>query len=453
MRSLFSGYYRPDEAEFEEFWRSAVFVFDTNVLLEAYALPEKAREELLSVLEKLSNRIWIPYQVALEFYRRRFSKVKDTTKGIAELKDVLENDPVRVISKFESIDFEKWNTGIEDIPLILNQLREVYGKLSTALDAVQKKLPSITLDDPIAERISDIFDRRVGSAPPDQRHLDELFKEGEIRYATKVPPGYSDGKKADLYNDRGLCYQAKFGDLLVWRQLLDHVKTQGVKRVIFITADVKDDWWYSEKSGERLGPQPSLIQEFLSQTGADGFWMYTPDRFLESARAHLNVVVADQTVAQVKQNAEDTANWVESVSRTLGSSSSVGGGMQLLSFSAKQQLRGMIAERNPQAALSSGLGIDIAVIHGDQLTDAYHVFQIRGFELIGPKLATIQHFSGTRHRAIIILDQYLLRKFQGMSLDVFSEYLQTMARCEVVSLMFVAVKDDDLIYLKELNLS
>jgi hypothetical protein len=453
MRNLFSGYYRPDEEEFKEFWRSAIFIFDTNVLLEAYALPEKAREELLSVLEGLSDRIWIPYQVALEFHRRRFSKVKDTTKGIAELRDTLDNDPVRVISKFESIDFEKWNTGINDIPLILNQLREVYGKLGMALDAVQKKLPNITLDDPIAKRISDIFDGRVGSAPPDQRHLDELFKDGESRYATKIPPGYSDSKKADLYNDRNLCYQAKFGDLLVWRQLLDHIKIQGAKRVIFVTADVKDDWWYSEKSGERLGPHPSLTQEFLSQTGAEGFWMYTPDRFLEGARAHLNVVVADQTVAQVKQSAEDLANWVESVTRTLASSSSVGGGMQLLSFSVKQQLRGMIAERNPQATLSSGLGIDIAVIHGDQLTDAYHVFQIRGFELIGPKLATIQHFSGTRHRAIIVLDQYLLRKFSNISHDVFAEYLETMARCEVVSLIFIAVKDDELMYLKELNLS
>ncbi len=44
----------------------ALFVFDTNVLLNLYRYQSGTRDELLNVLAQLSDRIWIPHHVALE---------------------------------------------------------------------------------------------------------------------------------------------------------------------------------------------------------------------------------------------------------------------------------------------------------------------------------------------------------------------------------------------------
>lgn len=36
MKSKFRGYYKPTDEEFDTLWKNAVFVFDTNVLLNLY---------------------------------------------------------------------------------------------------------------------------------------------------------------------------------------------------------------------------------------------------------------------------------------------------------------------------------------------------------------------------------------------------------------------------------
>ena len=67
MSKLFSGYYRPDEDEFRILWESGVFILDTNVLLDLYRYPKELREELVGVLGKLSEQLWLPHQVFLEY--------------------------------------------------------------------------------------------------------------------------------------------------------------------------------------------------------------------------------------------------------------------------------------------------------------------------------------------------------------------------------------------------
>lgn len=41
------------------------------MLLSVYRFAPKAREELLSTLRTLGNRVWVPHQVGLEFHRNR----------------------------------------------------------------------------------------------------------------------------------------------------------------------------------------------------------------------------------------------------------------------------------------------------------------------------------------------------------------------------------------------
>lgn len=67
MKELFRGYFPFSDEENSDMWENCIFVFDTNVLLSMYKYKEKTRTAFIDLLNKIKDRIWIPYHVAYEF--------------------------------------------------------------------------------------------------------------------------------------------------------------------------------------------------------------------------------------------------------------------------------------------------------------------------------------------------------------------------------------------------
>ena len=91
MRQLFPGYYEPSSHEIEEMWRTCVFVFDTNMLLNMYRYSAEARESLFEVLDRLEDRLWIPYQVALEYHDRRMVVIAEQVKAYDAVRQMFDS--------------------------------------------------------------------------------------------------------------------------------------------------------------------------------------------------------------------------------------------------------------------------------------------------------------------------------------------------------------------------
>lgn len=85
----------------------------------------------------------------------------------------------------------------------------------------------------------------------------------------KKYPGYKDDKKSE---------DKKYGDLILWYQIIDKA-SESKKPIILISGDVKEDWWL-EKNSKRIMPLPQLKKEMFEKAGVD-FHIYTADRFLE----------------------------------------------------------------------------------------------------------------------------------------------------------------------------
>src|SRR5665647_778377 len=85
MKKSFYGYYSPTTEQYQLLWKEGLIVFDANVLLNLYRLPTTARDELISVLELLKERLWIPHQVALEFQRRRLTVISNERKNTEDV--------------------------------------------------------------------------------------------------------------------------------------------------------------------------------------------------------------------------------------------------------------------------------------------------------------------------------------------------------------------------------
>jgi hypothetical protein len=85
MKSTFPGYYRPSADEFKALWDEAIFVFDANVLLGLYTYHESTTNEFLDLLDRISERIWMPHQFAFEYQDNRIKKIKEgchPSKGV-----------------------------------------------------------------------------------------------------------------------------------------------------------------------------------------------------------------------------------------------------------------------------------------------------------------------------------------------------------------------------------
>lgn len=185
---------------------------------------------------------------------------------------------------------------------------ELTAIISSAVGSVAAKIAELSIDDafkhaegtstdPVISALSLILEGSVGS-PLSADELREAKKEAKQRIIDKRPPGWKDATKKDNPE----------GDYLVWHQTLQEAKRRGTD-VLFVTGDVKDDWWRKER-GEVRGPLPELVYE-MRATANVRLFMLRPGSLLSHAGSVLGVSVTSESVQDVQR--------VERVNREISS--------------------------------------------------------------------------------------------------------------------------------------
>jgi len=142
--------------------------------------------------------------------------------------------------------------------------------------------------DPIRESLTQIFEKRVGHKYPQLREQ-ELFSDAEKRFELEIPPGYEDYKTKPGMR--------KFGDFIIWIQMLDHAK-ETKKSIIFITDDKKEDWWWIHNR-RTIGPRPELIEE-INERAKVSFHMYNSRGFIGWASGYIEQCISPETIQEVE---------------------------------------------------------------------------------------------------------------------------------------------------------
>jgi hypothetical protein len=279
MKSVFPGYYQPSEKSFRQLWSEAVFVLDANVLLGVYRYSDATVTQLLNTLKRLQDRLWLPYQAAFEYHRNLAEVIADQQDPYADALKNLRN--LRQAFRLET-----------QHPFLPGELQAevdpIFDRVERALEEGQQERLGLLTTNPLKERLAELFEGKVGS-PFSLEQITALFKEGESRYAEKVPPGFMDAAKP---------IPQRYGDLVLWKQLLERAK--GDISVLFITDDVKEDWFH-RVSGRSLGPRPELIAEFRTLSSGE-FYMYTTAQFLRFANEYLEAGVPAAAIEEVASN-------------------------------------------------------------------------------------------------------------------------------------------------------
>jgi hypothetical protein len=296
MRDLFPGYYPLDEEALKRLSKEATIAVDANVLLNLHRYPIQARNDLLSVLRKVSDRLFVPYQAALEYQRKRLSVISEQLKRFDDAEKVL-ND---IQNKLDN-ELKRRHASIKPDEL-LGGVEKLFDKFKEELRQLKTTHPDVHQVDDVRSQLDEILKSRVGERPS-QEYLEQIYIEGKKRFEEKRPPGFADSEKAKssdpFYLFQGLRIDAQYGDLVIWRQLIKHVKEKEIKHVLFVTDDLKPDWWWIEK-GKQIGPHQELVQEMVNDGGADAFHMYNSEQFMRVVGQSLGVTVHDESIEQVR---------------------------------------------------------------------------------------------------------------------------------------------------------
>ena len=281
MKGTFPGFYRPTKEEFATLWRSGIICVDANVLLNMYAYSETTRDKLLSLLEALKERLQMPHQFALEYQRNRVKAIMEQIKNCADVEKQLRH-------LYENQFEPKLKH-----PFLNDEMLTDFNKIRDALCNSRKNLEALFTFDPYHDRVTTLFEGKVGKAPTSEelRKLHEVAKE---RFAAQVPPGYADVKdkgEADAY-----------GDYVGWAQVLSLAK-EATSPTILVTDDAKNDWWQilSERT---IGPRPELVAEFKAVVGQQ-FYMYSSPQFMKWAGNALDSRIEEGIIQEVRDKLEE----------------------------------------------------------------------------------------------------------------------------------------------------
>ncbi|MDO3648732.1 PIN-like domain-containing protein [Nocardia mangyaensis] len=293
---LFTGfeeYQVAAAAEKQTALKGALVAVDTNVLLDLYRYNRSTSDELLTVIESLRDRLFVPHQVVHEFWRNRLSVINGLGSATTEAHGALSKNKastqnaIRTWAKRTALD-ETVLAGLLDVTDAF--FEDLKIRLAGEPSSVSPDL--VAGSDWLLGRLDALLSGRVGPALPADEWRSAV-DEGRRRVDSNEPPGYRDQQKVE----HSALPEGASGDYLVWRQLLIEGARQKTDLVL-VLADTKDDWWWIEK-GKHLGPRRELVSEYLRETGCKVYF-FTPADLLQQSSV-LGLGTSEESVADIER--------------------------------------------------------------------------------------------------------------------------------------------------------
>ena len=244
-----------------------IIVVDTNVLLNIYRYSPEFSEFASDCLKAITGNVILPATVRIEYKRhnracfsameKRFAEIgKETKKQIAAAKIKILNSCAN-LTRLQYPDVEELKASfVENLDAVQKTLDDYFDD-HASLELIQRSWEG-------RDYLEQLVDGMTTMPSLEQEEIYKWCEEGEKRYKGQIPPGFMDGKNKDGVR--------KYSDLIIWKEVLNYARNQE-KDIIFVTDDVKDDWWDEsgfhakllaefEKTGQSITPMKSM--ELLS---------------------------------------------------------------------------------------------------------------------------------------------------------------------------------------------
>ena len=353
MKKLFPGYTKKTEKELKKIWDNGIIYFDANVLLNLYCYSDDTREALMDLIKKLNAKIFLPHQAALEYHRNRFDVITEQEKSYIEFN--------KKLTRIET-DLQSKNKPPFLSEKIHDSLKKILTSVKEELSKGKEKYTSYLEKDTIYQTLSTIFHSKITDAY-DEKRLNKIYNEGKTRFDKRQPPGYEDRKKP---------HEGKYGDLVLWNQIIDKaIETK--KPVILITDDGKKDWWWKIKEDRNMGPRPELVEEMMKKAKVE-FHMYSSEKFLSYGLSYLKEQQNKEALNEIKERMKDSYD--KSVNHAFSDFINTHKKLEISRISEISSLKGKIQEiekdieSTKRLIYSQDLDVsDNAIIQGERAID------------------------------------------------------------------------------------
>ncbi len=270
---------------------NSTYVLDTNVLLNLYRVHDKSRTELLAALTAAKPYLWSPHHIVREFLTSR-------PGVIAEYRGHHDD----VCNKISSV-IDKALISFDDTPYIKNISEIIRGSMSSVYSAVRtygEQYGCTLSNGNVLRELIEIFEGKIG-APYDSKSLEDIVKEAKRRVASGLPPGLCDAdqksKKITNKDDiQSLIINNVYGDIIIWKQIIDYSVDNKVPHITFVTDDrKKGDWTRFHDERYNIGPRVELCEELYNSSGCL-FNVLSTKKFFELCQENFRLSLADAVV-------------------------------------------------------------------------------------------------------------------------------------------------------------
>lgn len=247
-----------------------VIFFDTNILSFLYKINESARQEFYAWIQTIKHRCFLPKWNAHEYMKKVTANQDDEYLG--ELKRVSETvkafkDNMKYVRMYIDDKVLKGHATYGSTDDYINELESVEKSLQKLANVIKPQETIKVVRQEIQEHFEDkILDTDIYSIVRD------IADHGQNRYHCNLPPGFKDAKKE--FNS--------YGDLVMWREILDYCKKQGKQQCVLVSRDVKKDFVYNVDVGKNSCKltDERLKDEFKVNTGSDQFYVVDIERLI-----------------------------------------------------------------------------------------------------------------------------------------------------------------------------
>lgn len=306
-----------EDADRAEFFSHGTIILDTNVLLSLYEYTEPSRAEVLSALELAKGRLWMPYQVGLEFVRGRRRTLEDRKRALSTASSELNKKMMAArqaifdARKIVSEQVEKYSRAPHEVAVLRELTSEtaVDKTLAPYRDEFKRCLSTLKKEhglasgfadaqDPILVQVAQLYGAAVGVRPDDDTLRQRIDDATEFRFPNKIPPGYGDLGKGTPINDAG--------DFLLWEEVIHYARDLpgSGRRILFVSNDTKEDWYEEASYLRKSRPWPSLIDEMKRRAGGR-IRIETPPEFYGGVKDFLNAEFDEDTYAEIERVSDD----------------------------------------------------------------------------------------------------------------------------------------------------
>ncbi|MFE3259022.1 PIN-like domain-containing protein [Nocardia sp. NPDC059229] len=304
-----------DDTEREVYFKSALVVLDTNVLLDLYEYTPQARSQVFAALELISPRLWLPHQVGLEFVRGRHSRVKSHDAALRDASDQIGKKFGEAVRALVTVrkqvqhllqTYTRDEQAQKDLEAAINNktvddhLKEwaalLRGQVKALKDAQDHREGTLWTDDSILQKVANLFDDRVGE-PPHPHVLRQRVEDAfAYRFPNEIPPGFADADKSTPLRSAG--------DYLLWEEVIEQAAAMPEpRRVLLVSSDTKEDWYEPARDGAKARPWPMLFDEIRQRAGAE-LRIEQPQEFFDGIRQFLDADIGEETSEEIKRAAE-----------------------------------------------------------------------------------------------------------------------------------------------------